>query len=104
MVFRLCDYGVQGRDGRCVENSSCFQIVLFVPVCILLLGSPAGLIVHFLVLRLGKAVGEFFKAKQVYTHGKGHWARDSTVSQMIRSACQFVWQLCCALLILHIYI
>ena len=51
MVSRLCDDGVQGRDGRCVENSSCFQIVLFVPVCILLLGSPAGLIlwrvVHF---------------------------------------------------------
>ena len=44
MVSRLCDDGVQGRDGRCVENSSCFQIVLFVPVCILLLGSPAGLI------------------------------------------------------------
>ena len=44
MVFRLCDDGVQGRDGRCVENSSCFQIFLFVPVCILLLGSPAGLI------------------------------------------------------------
>ena len=44
MVSRLCDDGVQGRDGRCVENSSCFQIFLFVPVCILLLGSPAGLI------------------------------------------------------------
>ena len=36
MVSRLCDDGVQGRDGRCVENSSCFQILLFVPVCILL--------------------------------------------------------------------
>ena len=44
MVSRLCDDGVQGRDGRCVENSSCFQIFLFVPVCILLLGSAAGLI------------------------------------------------------------
>ena len=44
MVSRLCDDGVQGRDGRCVENSSCFQIFLFVPVCILLLGPPAGLI------------------------------------------------------------
>ena len=44
MVSRLCDDGVQGRDGRCVENNSCFQIFLFVPVCILLLGSPAGLI------------------------------------------------------------
>ena len=44
MVSRLCDDGVQGRDGRCVENSSCFQIYFFVPVCILLLGSPAGLI------------------------------------------------------------
>ena len=43
MVSRLCDDGVPGRDGRCVENSSCFQIFLFVPVCILLLGSPAGL-------------------------------------------------------------
>ena len=32
--FRLCDDGVQGRDGRCVENSSCFQIFLVVPVCI----------------------------------------------------------------------
>ena len=47
MVSRLCDDGVQGRDGRCVENSSCFQIFLFVPVCILLLGSPAGLIPMF---------------------------------------------------------
>ena len=27
-----------------LKNSSCFQIFLFVPVCILLLGSPAGLI------------------------------------------------------------
>ena len=44
MVSRLCGDGVQGRDGRCVENSSCFQIFLFVPVCILLLGSSAGLI------------------------------------------------------------
>ena len=44
MVSWLCDDGVQGRDGRCVENSSCFEIFLFVPVCILLLGSPAGLI------------------------------------------------------------
>ena len=44
MVSRLCDDGVQGRDGRCVENSSCFQIFLFGPVCILLLGSPAGII------------------------------------------------------------
>ena len=43
-MSRLCDDGVQGRDGRCVENSSCFQIFLFAPVCILLLGSPAGLI------------------------------------------------------------
>ena len=48
MVSRLCDDGVQGRDGRCVENSSCFQIFLFVPVCILLLGSPAGLIHSFI--------------------------------------------------------
>ena len=47
MVSRLCDDGVQGRDSRCVENSSCFQIFLFVPVCILLLGSPAGLICYF---------------------------------------------------------
>ena len=46
MVSRLCDDGVQGRDGRCVENSSCFEIFLFVPVCILLLGSPAGLILY----------------------------------------------------------
>ena len=44
MVPRLCDDGVQGRDGRCVENNSCFQIFLFVSVCILLLGSLAGLI------------------------------------------------------------
>ena len=44
MVSRLCDDGVQGRDGGCVENSSCFYFFLFVPVCILLLGSPAGLI------------------------------------------------------------
>ena len=44
MVSRLCDDGVQGRDGRCVESSSCFQIFPFVPVCFLLLGSPAGLI------------------------------------------------------------
>ena len=49
MVSRLCDDGVQGRDGRCVENSSCFQIFLFVPVCILLLGSPAGLISYLYV-------------------------------------------------------
>ena len=57
MVSRLCDDGVQGRDGRCVENSSCFQICLFVPVCILLLGSPAGLIrklVHLWFLHLCK--------------------------------------------------
>ena len=44
--WSFCDDGVQGRDGRCVENCSCFQIFLFVPVCILLLGSPAGLILH----------------------------------------------------------
>ena len=50
MVSRLCDDGVQGRDGRCVENSSCFQIFLFVPVCILLLGSPAGLILILFLL------------------------------------------------------
>ena len=37
MVSRLCDDGVQGRDGRCVENSSCFQMFFWVPVCILLL-------------------------------------------------------------------
>ena len=49
MVSRLCDDGVQGRDGRCVENSSGFQIFLFVPVCILLLGSPAGLIINHLM-------------------------------------------------------
>ena len=50
MVSRLCDDGVQGRDGRCVENSSCFQIFLFVPVCILL---PAGLIkMEAIALRL----------------------------------------------------
>ena len=53
MVSRLCDDGVQGREGRCVENSSCFQIFLFVPVCILLLGSPAGLIYIDCSLELG---------------------------------------------------
>ena len=56
MVSWLCDDGVQGRDGRCDENSSCFQIFLFVPVCILLLGSPAGVIVVGLVKFLFLAV------------------------------------------------
>ena len=45
MVSRLWDDDIQGRDGRCVENNSCFEMFLFVPFCILLLGSPAGLIV-----------------------------------------------------------
>ena len=31
MVSRLCDDGVQGRDGRCVENSSCFPDFSFCP-------------------------------------------------------------------------
>ena len=55
MVSRLCDDGVQGRDGRCVENSSCFQIFLFVPVCILLLGS------HFLLFSIVLFDNTFFR-------------------------------------------
>ena len=44
MVSRMCDDGVQKRDGRRVPNSRCLQILFVVPVCILLAGSPAGLI------------------------------------------------------------
>ena len=44
LVSRLYDNGIQGRDGRCIKNNSCFQIFLFIPVCILLLKSPIGLI------------------------------------------------------------
>ena len=86
MVSRLCDDGVQGRDGRCVENSSCFQIFLFVPVCILLLGSPAGLYnffcffcFNFLVYSPKSLLGLFFVFFLVF----GHPTQDKTSEDLV---------------------